>query len=139
MPGDLACLYKARRRLRDWRLATPDAFRAATPEQLATLGPEVVATVRGLLGRHGIRSRLLWWDAEAEGCDWSACVFSGGGFKRGLTLTFPDTAAGERRAWAMLAGLVRITRAKAVSRDCRAGHDCWHACCIVPSVWTFRR
>ncbi len=61
--------------------------------------------MRGLLGRHGIRSRLLWWDAEAEGCDWSACVFSGGGFKRGLTLTFPGSAAGERRAWAMQAAL----------------------------------
>ncbi len=108
-PGDLARLDKARGRLRHWRLATPEQFLAAMPEQLATLGPDIVATVRGLLDRDCIRSRLLWWDAEGTGVDWGLCTYGGGQHKRGLTLSYGDDAAGERRAWAMLAGLVRVT------------------------------
>jgi hypothetical protein len=106
-PGDLARLAKARGRLRYWRLATPEQFRAAAPEQLAELGADVVATVRELLDRDCVRSRLLWWDADVEGCDWSLYELGHGGYKRGVSLSFKDSFEGERRAWAMLAGLVR--------------------------------
>ena len=103
--GELERLDAARRALRHHRLRSPRELRRAAPETRRALGPALAYAEHVLRLGDRLRLRLLFWDPEAESCDWSACEFAAGSLKRGLTLRFADGPDGERRAWSVLAAL----------------------------------
>ena len=104
-PGELMRLDAARRAPRHHRLRTPRELRQADDATRRALGPALAYAEHVLRLGDRLRLRLLFWDPEAEGCDWSVCEDSAGSLKRGLTLRFGDGPDGEQRAWSVLAAL----------------------------------